>query len=105
MKGPANRLRQLGQLAANVADAAEHTKGPAEVLAHELADWVRCATGIIGELVLDVAVQAPIADGAPASCSGCGGAVVDEAGRPLLVAELRCFDCSVEAAVSQMGHS
>lgn len=104
MIGPASRLKELGQLSRNVENAAV-VESPLSTLAHELADWVRCATGIIGELVLDGAIASE-PKGEPASCSGCGGDVVDEMGRPLLLVEPLCWECGIEQRVAAMeGHS
>lgn len=57
MKTTAGKLKELGQLATNIVDAAAalDPKGDPTVFAQEMADWVRAATGLIGELAIDVA--------------------------------------------------
>jgi len=103
--GPAARLKELGQLARDISYEASSSAPDPTYIAQELADWVRCATSIIGELVLDGAIASQ-PKGEPASCSDCGGAVVDEAGRPLLLVEPRCWECGIERRVASMeGHS
>ena len=57
MKTTVAKLKELGQLASNINDAAVglDPNGDPSVLAAEVADWVRAATGLIGELASDVA--------------------------------------------------
>jgi len=48
----AHQLKELGQLARNVSDAVAERR--TELALEELADWVRTATSLIGQLAVEV---------------------------------------------------